>query len=176
MDALKALYALYSDSTSADRAYRSLCGATSEWGIPASAVAVLSSVPQEHSESARAEAKTKMPWLAALGGVLGGLSGYALTSYTQRAFPIPTGGMSIVPLWTDGIIIYELTMLGAILATLFTLLVTARIPSWKRRLYDPQISDGKILVGVLDLPEQRRAAIEKALREAGAESVKTVSL
>ncbi len=172
---MKALYALYQDSASAERAFNSLRRAGAECSIPEDVFTVLSSVPQENSVFARTQAKSAMPWLAALGGLVGGLSGYALTAYTQRAFPIPTGGMSIVPLWTNGIIIYELTMLGAILTTFFTLLVTARVPNWKARLYDPEISEGKILVGVLDPPEQHRAALEKSLRDAGAEEVKIIS-
>lgn len=169
---MKAIYALYSDPASAQRAVNSLGRAVTEAGLPAGCVAVLSSEPFEEQEFGRSESKTLMPWLAALGGLLGGFSGYALTAYTQRAFPIPTGGMPIVPLWTNGIIIYELTMLGTILATFFTLLVRAGTPNWRTQLYDPAISDGRILVGVLDPPESHRPELERALREAGAEQVK----
>ena len=169
---MKAIYALYADPASAQRAVNSLRRAVAEAGLPASRIAVLSSEPFEEQEFGRSDSKTLMPWLAALGGLLGGLSGYALTAYTQRAFPIPTGGMPLVPLWTNGIIIYELTMLGTILATFFTLLGRAGIPNWRTQLYDPEISDGRILVGVLDPPESHRAEFEKALREFGAEQVK----
>lgn len=168
---MKAIYALYSDADSAQRAVNSLRRAAPELE---ERIAVLSSEPYEEQEFGRGESKTFMPWLAALGGLLGGVSGYAFTAYTQRAFPIPTGGMAIVPLWTNGIIVYELTMLGAILAAFLTLLVGARIPNWRRQLYDPGISDGRILVGVLDLPESHRGELAKVLRESGAEQVKEI--
>ena len=56
--------------------------------------------------------------------------------------------MPIVPLWTNLIIIFEMTMLSAIIATVITLLITAGLPSRGGKLYDPEVSDGYILVGV----------------------------
>ena len=113
--------------------------------------------------------------LAALGGLAGGLFGYWLTSFTQRAYVLPTGGMPIVPPWTNGIIIYELTMLGAILVTLVTLLRTTRLPTFKAPLSDPEIWSGKILVGVRNVSGQANAELEKRLRQAGASQVKQSS-
>jgi hypothetical protein len=168
MSGLKAIYALYPDPDAAQRAVDALRRAVPEPGR----IAVLSSEPFDEEEFGRSESRTVMPWLAALGGLLGGLGGYALTGYTQHAYPISTGGMPIAPLWTNGIIIYELTMLGAILATFFTLLLRAHIPNWRRELYDPAISDGRILVGVLDPPEDRRSDLVKAFLAVGAAQVK----
>ena len=39
-------------------------------------------------------------------------------------------------------------MLSAIIATVITLLVTAGMPSRGGKMYDPEVSDGYILVGV----------------------------
>ena len=50
-------------------------------------------------------------------------TGYFLTSITQQAWPIVTGGMPIVTNWSNLIIIFELTMLGAVFASVITLLV-----------------------------------------------------
>ena len=80
--------------------------------------------------------------------------------------------MPIVTSWTNGIIIYELTMLGAILTTLATLLITAGLPNFKEKLSDPEIWTGKILVGVTDPPEGARAELEAKFRQAGAVAVK----
>ena len=172
---MKAIYALYSHPASAQRAVALLRGAVPAPGLSAERIVVLSSEPFEEQEFGRSESKTLMPWLAAFGGLCGGVSGYALTAYTQRAFPIPTGGMPLVPAWTNGIIVYELTMLGAILATFFTLLVRAGVPNWRTQLYDVEISGGRVLVGVLDPPEGARAELEKAFLDAGAEQVKQFS-
>jgi hypothetical protein len=107
-----------------------------------------------------------------LGGAIGGLSGYLLTTLSQKAYPLVTGGMPITPGWTNGIIIYELTMLGAILTTLIVLLRGARLPNFKGVITDPEIWMGKILVGVADPVESSRAELEKRLVEAGASQVK----
>ena len=67
---------------------------------------------------------------------------------SQMSWPLKTAGMPIVPLWTNLIIIFEMTMLSAIIATVITLLITAGLPSRGGKLYDPEVSDGYILVGV----------------------------
>lgn len=169
---MKAVYGLYSDPERAQRAADSLRAA----GIPDRDITVISGEPLEEFEFGRRDHRTPMPWLAALGGVLGGGSGYLLSSLTQRAYPIPTGGMPIVAQWTNGIVTYELTMLGAILMTLVTLLITAGIPDWRAQLYDPAVSDGYILIGVINPPDDSRIEIERRLRESGTAAVKEVVL
>jgi Alternative complex III, ActD subunit len=166
------IYALYSDPNSAQRAVNALRVAEKELGISSKDIRVFSSEPFEGQDFSVRESRTAMPWIAALGGVIGGLAGYALTVFTQHSYPLPTGGMPISPLWTNGIIIYELTMLGAILATIVTLVVSARLPSVRTQLYDPEVSEGKILVGVVNPPEGARAGAESRLKQAGARDVK----
>jgi hypothetical protein len=53
-------------------------------------------------------------------------------------------------------------MLGAILATVATLVVTARLGR-ASTFYDPAVSDGKILVGVATPPQSAVPALEAAL-------------
>jgi hypothetical protein len=60
-----------------------------------------------------------------------------------------------------------MTMLFAILAAVVTLLVTARLPGRRPALYDPEIMDGKILIGVENPPDA--AAVERALSAPGGE-------
>jgi len=169
---LRAIYALYADPDAAERAVSAIRAVGPELGIDARDIEVQSSEPLEEYEFGRPRTETVMPWLAALGGLLGGLSGFVLASWTQKAYPIPTGGMPIVTLWADGIITFELTMFGAILAALLTLLLSARLPSWRRKLHDPEISDGKILIGVVNPPGPALVELEKRMREAGADQVK----
>ena len=71
--------------------------------------------------------------------------------------------MPIVPIIPNLIPIFELTMLGAVVATVTALCVTARLPRRLSRLYDPAVSDGMILVGVETPPADKLQAIESAL-------------
>jgi len=170
---MNAIYGLYPDADSAQRALNVLERSQGDLGFEDGDIAVLSAEPYEDHDFGRRDHKTRMPWLAAMGGVIGGLSGWWFVSFTQKSYPLISGGMNVVTKWSDGIIAYELTMLGAILTTLITLLITARIPDWSgRKLYDPAISNGKILIGVTNPPEAARAELEKRLRDAGAETVK----
>src|SRR5438105_13139277 len=102
-----------------------------------------------------------MGWIA-LGGAVAGL-GFAtwLTRMTELAWPLPTGNMPIVAWWPNLIIMFELTMLGGILAAVITLLVTARLVRRRPAFHDPAVSDGKILVGVDDPADA--AGVERAL-------------
>ena len=84
---------------------------------------------------------------------------------------IDTGGMPIVTNWTNLIILFELTMLSAIVTTVITLLITANIPSWKKPdLYDPLVSEGRILIGVTN--PSNPSLIESTLQSSGGGVIK----
>jgi len=63
-------------------------------------------------------------------------------------------------------------MLGAILATVITLAVTASLFTGKSKLYDPQVSNGKILVGIERPDAAALPQIERALLTAGVADLK----
>lgn len=167
---MKAIYGLYPQAGAAQRAVDALRAA----GVPERDITVMSSEPVEEYEFSRRDATTWLHWFAAAGGVLGLSFGTWLTSMTQRAWPIVTGGMPIVAWWPNLIIIFELTMLGAILATVVALVITAIIDGREPTVYDPAVSDGFILVGVQNPPRDSVATLERALTRAGLGRVKMV--
>ena len=167
---MKALYALYSDPQSAQAAWQGLRAA----GVDTDAITVMSSEPFEDYDFSRRHAATWLYWIAALGGALGLVFGYWLTAMTELSWPLPTGGMPIVAMWPNLIVIFELTMLGGILATVIGLFVTAAIPARRARLYDREIADGKILVGVENPSDASLSALERAFNATGAAKVKTI--
>jgi hypothetical protein len=170
---MKALYALYSDPDAAQRAVNALKLAGGSLGIGERQIVVVTAEPFDGYDFSDDHSQTHIFLLASIGGIVGAIFGYWLTRFTQVSYPLNTGGMPIVSLWTNGIIIYELTMLGAIVWTLLTLLITARLPHFGKSLSDPAIWHGKILVGVTDPPEQARTELEKQFRQAGASEVKS---
>lgn len=164
---MTAVYGLYDDPHVAQQAVNNLRAA----GVNDADITVISSEPFDHFEFGHRDAKTSMPWIAAAAGAFGLVASYYLLGVSQRAWPLVTSGMPIVPLWTNLIIIFEMTMLSAIIATVITLLVTAGLPSRGGKLYDPEVSDGFILVGVENPSDKGR--LESALNVAGAR-IKTI--
>ena len=172
---MKALYGLYADPGAAQRAVDSLRAASSELKFDARQIVIASGEPHEGYKFADEHATRRPYRWAVLGAVVGGTLGLLLTTLTQKSYPIPTGGMSITPVWTNGIIVYEMTMLGAILTTLVVLLIGAGLPNFKGGITDPEIWMGKILVGVADPPQDSQPELERRLRQAGASQVKQSS-
>jgi hypothetical protein len=169
---MKVLYALYPDASDAQRAVDSLRAASSELKFDAQQIVIVSGEPHEGYQFTDSHHTTTPYRWAVLGGVIGGTLGYLLTTITQHSYPIPTGGMPLAPVWTNGVIVYEMTMLGAILTTLIILLIGAGLPDFKSVITDPEIATGKILVGVVDPPESSQTELEKRLHQAGATQIK----
>ncbi len=172
---MNAIYGLFPDVNSARRALASLRASCPDFHLNPKAIVVISSEPLEEEGFGWEEERTSMPWLAPLGALVGAGVGYALSSFTQRSYPLPTGGMPIVAMWPTGIIMYELTMLGAILTTIVAFVVATGLPNYKKRVYDPEVTNGKILVGVSELSSACRAELEQLLYREGAEQVKEFS-
>ena len=164
---MTAVYGLYDDPHVAQQAVDNLRAA----GVADADITVISSEPFDHFEFGQRDAKTAMPWIAAAGGAMGLAASYYLLGASQMSWPLVTSGMPIVPLWTNLIIIFEMTMLSAIIATVIALLVTAGLPSRGGKLYDREVSDGYILVGVENPSDAAR--LEPALAIAGGR-VKTI--
>jgi hypothetical protein len=172
---MKALYALFSDPDAAQRAVNALKRGGGPLGIGERQIVVVTAEPFDGYDFSDEHSQTRIFLLASIGAVVGALLGYGLTRFTQMSYPLNTGGMPIVTPLTNGIIIYEMTMLGAILWALITLLVAARLPHFGPSLSDPAIWHGKILVGVTNPPDEARSELEKQLRQAGASEVKTAT-
>jgi hypothetical protein len=163
---MTSIYGLYADPHVAQRAVDNLRAA----GVADADITVISSEPFEHLEFGHRDAGTAMPWIATAAGAIGLVATYYLLGLSQRSWPLVTAGMPLAPLWTNLIIIFEMTMLSAILATVITLVVTAFLGD-RGKMYDPEVSDGYILVGVENPADAAR--LEPALAIDGGR-VKTV--
>jgi len=165
---VKAVYALYAEPDDVQRAVNNLRTA----GLAERDIIVISSEPIEEYEFSHRDKATWLYWIAGAGGVLGLAAATFLVSATSLAWPIRTSNMPIVAWWPNLIVMFEMTMLGAILATVITLLITAEIPKGEPTLYDPEVSDGKILVGVENPIVDKVPAIEHALLSGGVAELK----
>lgn len=166
------IYGLFPTPADAQRAMDSLRDA----GVAPARIVVMTAQPfEEYGFMHVKPMRTNMYKIAACGGIIGGALGFWLAWYMQVAYPFPltTGGMPLVAPWPTGIVTYELTMLSAILTTVITLLVTTGLPNWRKgKIYDPEVSNGMLLIGVIDPAENAREDLETRLQRAGAEKIK----
>jgi ActD protein len=167
---VKAIYALYSDGHGAQRAVDGLRRA----GVPDTDITVISSTPMEDFEFSHINGKNRLWYVACLGGLIGLAGSIALTEYTSVDWPMNVGNMATVAWWAYLVVIFECTMLGAILATVGTLIVTAGLLRRRPALYDPAVSDGKILVGLENPNESRIKELEAALLGVPGGALKTI--
>ena len=172
---MKAIYGLFADRDAARRALAALSAESARLRLQPEDLVVISAEPLEEEGFGWKAQRTRMPWLSMCGGIFGGTAGYALASFTQRTYPLPTGGMPIVAMWPTGIVVYELTMLGAIVTTIVSFVLSSGLIHRGKRLYDPEVTNGKILVGVPDPDRSAQAEIERRLYQEGAEQVKLFS-
>ncbi|MCC7032017.1 MAG: DUF3341 domain-containing protein [Acidobacteria bacterium] len=168
---MKAVYALYTDPDAAQRAVNAL----RTEGVAERDIVVMSSEPFEEYEFSHRDKATWLHWIAGAGGLAGLIVGYLLTATTQQLWPLVTSGMPIVSTWPNIIIVFELTMLGAILATVVALLITASLPGRLSRLYDPAVTEGYILVGVDGPSEELAPRLDRALASVEGGQVKSIT-
>jgi hypothetical protein len=166
---MRAIYGLYGDGQSAQQAVNRLRAV----GVTDREIVVISAQPMEEFEFGHMDNKTRIWWIACLGGLIGMASAFGLAWLTEMSWPINVGGLPIFAWWPNLIIIFELTMLGAILATVISLVVTAGLGRGGG-LYDPEVTDGSILVGVENPAADRVADLQKALESAPGARIKTI--
>ena len=132
---------------------------------------VLTGTPYPEGTFGEAEPVHKLYRFPLIGAVCGFIVGLALTVGTQLAFPLVTGGKPILSIPPMAIVMYEGTLLGAILFTVFGIIFESRLPRLFMGAYDERITEGYIGVAVTT-DEVRVSNAEDTLKEAGAEEVK----
>jgi hypothetical protein len=156
---MKGIYALYPNGHSAQKAVDSLRAA----GVTDSEITVISSAPMEAFEFSHIGGKNRLWYVASLGGLIGFAAITSMMVFMEKDWAVNTGGMPIVAWWPNLIIMFEMTMLGGILATVGTLLLTSGLLRRRPAFYDPRVSDGLIMVGVENASEKTATAAERAL-------------
>lgn len=135
-------------------------------------VVVYSPVPH-HQLLQEVQTKTSPVRLWTLvGGVLGCLSGFALTIWTSVDWPHQTSGKPIISIPPFIVIAFELTILFGALATLLGFLFHARLPEvFADSVYDPRFTED--LFGILVRCDANRfTAASEALQLLGAREVR----
>ena len=166
---MRAVYGLYPDGQSAQQAVNRLRAA----GLADREITILSAQPMEDFEFGHIDKANWLWWIACAGGLIGMASAFGLTWLTEVSWPMDVGGLPTYAWWPNLIIIFELTMLGAILATVIVLVITAGLGRGGG-LYDPEVTEGSILVGVERPDADKAADLQAALESAPGGRIKTL--
>lgn len=132
---------------------------------------VLTGTPYPEGTFGEEEPKHKLYRFPLVGAACGFIVGLLLTTGTQLAFPVVTGGKPILSIPPMAIVMYEGTLLGAILFTVFGIVFESRLPRLFMGAYDTRITEGYIGVAVTG-SEERMGDAEEVLKKVGAEDIK----
>jgi hypothetical protein len=163
------LLALFEDIDPAANAIEKL----HEMGVTNDRIDVITGVPISHKMLGRPHPWTNVSRLALGGAVAGFLFGLFLNFGTPSLYSIRVGGQALFPIPPGLIIIFEMTMLFALLATFLGVFLDSYFPNYRRMEYVPEISDGKIGI-FFDITQEEQQKYEEALSQLGAESVRPV--
>jgi hypothetical protein len=167
---MQALYALYDTGDAAQRAVNRLRAA----GMTNEEITVISSEPMEAFEFGHI-GRPKWFWHIACAASLCGLLFITwFLRFAQQSWPVNTGNMAITAWWPNLIVGFEVTMLSSVLVTVATFLITGKLARRMPPLYDPEVTNGKILVGVENPRPEKVAELEHALLSTPGASLRTV--
>jgi len=116
---------------------------------------------------------SRMSLAAVLGAITFLLLATSFVYFTQRSYPLVTGGMPLFSFWATGVIFYEMTMLGAIVVTFVWFLRESGIFPRRNRGPAPAVEPGWICLRVRCEPNQM-AEVTHWLNRAGASGVKKI--
>ena len=142
-----------------------------EEGYTTTEYEVLTGTPYPEGAFGEAEPVHKLFRWPLIGAACGFIVGLMLTAGTQIAYPLVTGGKPVLGIPPMAIIMYEGTMLGAILFTIVGIIFESRLPRLFMGAYDTRITEGYIGVTVT-VDESRIEQAEEVLKNAGAEEIK----
>ena len=168
--AIRSVLGLFNKDDKEDKAADAL-DALRAAGFAENQYEVLTGTPYPEGTFGEAEPVHKLYRFPLMGAASGFIVGLLLTAGTQIAYPVVTGGKPILSIPPMAIIMYEGTMLGAIIFTVLGIVFESRLPRLLMGAYDNSITEGAIGVAVT-VDEERVGEAENVLRESGAEDLK----
>lgn len=166
--AIREVLGIYRDLDSAVAA----ADALREAGFERAEFEVLSNAPYPEGTFGEESGIHRLFVFPLIGACCGFAAGLLITGGTQLANPLVTGGKPLLSIPPMIIIMYEGTMLGALIFTVLGVLFESRLPWIGKALYDTRITAGYIGILVRTAPERESLAIS-ALRKANPEDVLT---
>ncbi|HEX6270757.1 MAG TPA: DUF3341 domain-containing protein [Anaerolineales bacterium] len=142
-----------------------------ELGVTDDQINVISGVPILERMLGRPPQWTNVSRLALAGAIVGFALGVFLNYGTPNLYSVRVGGQPLYAIPPGFILIFEMTMLLALLATFLGVFLDSYFPNYRPMEYVPEISDGKIGI-FFRVPNEEQQKFTEALRQLGAESVR----
>lgn len=138
-----------------------------EAGTPVADLDVFSGEPVELPRGVL-DRSSRMSLLAVTGAVLGCILATSFVYFAQYNYRVDTGGMPVFSFWGTGVITYEMTLLGSIIATFLVFLwESGLIRRHDKTVPIPSVPLGSICLRVR-CPADRVVETSKLLGQAGA--------
>jgi len=162
------LLAVFSDIDPAADAIEKL----HEIGIQDENINVISGVPFTHKMLGRPHPWTNVSRLSMGGAIAGFIVGLFLNFGTPNLYTVLVGGQYVTPIPPGLIVVFEMTMLFALLATFLGVFLDSYFPNYRPMEYVAEVSDGKIAI-FFKCSDDDQKTITDAMEKLGAESIKT---
>ena len=141
-----------------------------ELGVSDENINVISGVPLAHTILGRPHHWTNVSKLSLGGAIAGFMFGLFLNWGTPRIYGVPVGGQYIFPIPPGLIIVFEMTMLFALLATFLGVFLDSYFPNYRPLEYVAEVSDGAIAI-FFRCSEDDKKKLTDAMNKLGAEKV-----
>ena len=165
--AKRSVLGLYTEEDSAADALDNL----REAGFEEDECEILTGVPYPEGTFGEAEPEHHLYRWPLIGAACGFTIALLITAGTELAYPLVTGGKPILSIPAMAIIMYEGTMLGAILFTVAGIIFESRLPRLFMGAYDTRITEGYIGITITSGEDEMPKA-EEILKKAGAVDIK----
>ncbi|ACZ39586.1 DUF3341 domain-containing protein [Sphaerobacter thermophilus] len=144
--------------------------ALNELGYKRDDFEVLTNAPYPEGTFGEESGMHRLGLFPLVGAACGFAVGLLITGATQMAYPLVTGGKPLFSIPPMIIIMYEGTLLAAVIFTVIGMLFESRLPRLGSSLWDPRISRGYIGI-LVHAPEEKADEAAATMRRAGAEDV-----
>ncbi|HUJ18560.1 MAG TPA: quinol:electron acceptor oxidoreductase subunit ActD [Nitrospirota bacterium] len=158
----------FKDVETATKAVDSLVKA----GFSEETITSLTSAPYPDGVIVKTDQRTWFRWVSVGGGIFGACAGFLLAAGTAYVYPVQTGDKPIIASYPTGIIMYELTMLFAILGAIVGMFLEMKLPPRDERVYDPAIGEGSIGISVTVDSREQMSRAGKLMEAAGALTIR----
>jgi len=143
-----------------------------ENGVDQHSIEVITGAPISPHMLGRHHHKSRVPKYALGGSIFGAAAGIFLSQITPNLYKVYVGGKPLAPGAPSVVVIFEMIMLFMLISTFLGVFLESVFPSYEKKEYVPEISDGDIAI-IFECPIEQEPQLEKELRQAGAKMVRT---